>query len=78
MKTKITYFILGFVMTLLMSATVAQQFMTVTPKQPDNTVAYCGREPHKFTIKYATRGYVVVSSAAQGYYNTYVVMAKYN
>lgn len=77
MKTKLTYFLLGFVMTLFLSATVAEELLTVKPAQPSHTVAYCGEDPHSFTVKYASQGYVVVSSAAQGYYNTYVVMCKY-
>ena len=78
MKTKLTYFILGLVMTLFLSATVAEELLTVKPAKPSHTVAYCGQDPHEFTIKYAQKGYVVISSAAQGYYNTYVVMGKFN
>lgn len=78
MKTKLTYFVMGLAISLFMSATVLQELVTVTPAKPSHTVAYCGEDPHTFTVKYAERGYVVISSAAQGYYNTYVVMGKFN
>lgn len=77
MKNNIIYFVLGICMTLFLSATVMEDFMTVKPAKPTNTVAYSGEDPQEFTIKYAKQGYVVISSAAQGYYNTYVVMCKY-
>lgn len=78
MKDRISYLFIALVISLILltSASVVQTIVQ-QPAKPISTVAYNGREPQNFTIKYPKQGYVVVTSASQGYYNTYVVMCKY-
>lgn len=77
MKNKILPFLLGIFVMLSIAATVPNSILTFKPAKPTSTVSYCGQSPDQFTLKYAKTGYQVVSSASQGYYNTYVVMVKY-
>ena len=77
MRNKILPFLLGVFVMLSIAATVPNSILTFKPAKPASTISYCGQSPDHFTQKWAAKGYQVVSSASQGYYNTYVVMVKY-
>jgi hypothetical protein len=78
MKRNILFFALGVVSMMMMSSTNLPSILTFKPATPVSTVAYKGSSPQTFTAKWAKEGYQVKSSAASGYYHTYVVMEKYD
>jgi len=75
MKKQILAFLLGIAITVSLAATT-NSIMVFKPAKPTATVSYFGYYPNIFTLKWASKGYVVVSSSC-GHYNTYVVMVKY-
>jgi hypothetical protein len=80
MKNQILTFLLGIFVTISIAAgTVASnpEILTFKPAKPISTVSYTGEQPSVFSQYWAARGYIVVTSASQGYYNTFVVMCKY-